>query len=102
MTLSEILQDIHALQEDLLMYERKYNILTETFYESYMQGDEPPDDSWVLDWNMWAGAYEIWLDRKKRYQQAVHFHWCYAASASIVKTTNRIPSTLILNCQSDL
>ena len=71
MTLSEILQDIHALQEDLLIYERKYNILTETFYESYMQGDEPPDDSWVLDWNMWAGAYETWLDRKKRYQQAM-------------------------------
>lgn len=71
MTLSEILQDIHSLQEDLLMYERKYNILTETFYESYTQGDEPPDDSWVLDWNMWAGAYEIWLDRKQRYQNAM-------------------------------
>jgi hypothetical protein len=71
MTLLEILQDIHALQEDLLMYERKYNILSETFYESYMQGDEPPDDAWVLDWNMWAGAYEIWLDRRKRYQQAM-------------------------------
>lgn len=71
MTLSEILQDIHALQEDLLNYERKYNILTETFYESYLQGDEPPDDSWVLDWNMWAGTYETWLDRKQRYQAAM-------------------------------
>ncbi|MCH9662817.1 MAG: hypothetical protein K0U66_04040 [Gammaproteobacteria bacterium] len=71
MTLSEILQDVHATQEDLLMYERKYNILTETFYESFMQGDEPPDDSWVLDWNMWAGSYEVWLDRKQRYQHAV-------------------------------
>ncbi len=71
MTLSEILQDIHALQEDLLLYERKYNILTETFYESYMQGDEPPDDAWMIDWNMWAGTYETWLDRKQRYQQAM-------------------------------
>ena len=52
MTLSEILQDIHTLQGDLLMYERKYNILTETFYESYKQGNEPPDGSWVLDWNI--------------------------------------------------
>jgi len=71
MTLSEILQDIHALQEDLLRYERKYNLMSEIFYESYMQGDEPPDDAWVMDWNMWAGAYEIWLDRRKRYQQAM-------------------------------
>ena len=71
MTLFEILQDIHALQEDLLMYERKYNLLSEVFYESYLQGDEPPDDAWVMDWNMWAGAYEIWLDRKTRYQQAI-------------------------------
>lgn len=71
MTLFEIMQDIHACEEDLLMYERKYNILSETFYESFMQGDEPPDDAWVLDWSDWAGAYEIWLDRKKRYKKAI-------------------------------
>ncbi|MEZ4707402.1 MAG: hypothetical protein R3A44_09365 [Caldilineaceae bacterium] len=71
MTLSEILQDIHACEEDMLMYERKYNILSETFYESYMQGDEPPDDAWVLEWSDWAGAYEIWLDRKERYHKVI-------------------------------
>ena len=71
MTLSEILQDIHACEKDMLMYEQKYNILSETFYESYMQGDEPPDDAWVLDWSGWAGAYEIWLNRKQRYQKAM-------------------------------
>jgi hypothetical protein len=41
MTLSEILQDIHACEEDMLMYERKYNILTETFYAAYSAGEEP-------------------------------------------------------------
>jgi hypothetical protein len=71
MTLNEITQNIHACEEDMLMYERKYNILSETFYESYMQGDEPPDDAWVLDWSDWAGAYEIWLDRKERYQKVI-------------------------------
>jgi hypothetical protein len=71
MTLDEITQNIHACEEDMLMYERKYNILSETFYESYMQGDEPPDDAWVLDWSDWAGAYEIWLDRKERYQKVI-------------------------------
>jgi hypothetical protein len=71
MTLAEIIQDVHACEEDMLMYERKYNILSETFYESYMQGDEPPDDAWVLDWSDWAGAYEIWLDRKQRYKKVM-------------------------------
>jgi hypothetical protein len=71
MTLAEIMQDIHACEADMLLYERKYNILSETFYESYMQGDEPPDDAWVLEWSDWAGAYEIWLDRKARYQRAI-------------------------------
>jgi len=68
MTLDEILQDIHALEEDLLTYERKYGVLSETFYESYISGEEPADDAWVLDWSDWAGAYEIWLRRRKQYQ----------------------------------
>jgi len=63
MTLDEILQDIHALEEDMLTYERKYGVLSETFYESYINGEEPPDDTWVLDWNDWAATYEIWLKR---------------------------------------
>jgi hypothetical protein len=71
MTLFEILQDIHALEEDLLMYERKYGVLSQTFYESYMQGDEPPDDAWVLDWNGWAAAYEIWLKRRAQYEESI-------------------------------
>lgn len=71
MTLSEILQDILALQEDLLAYERKYNILSETFYESYMQGEEPPDSAWVLDWAGWAGAYQILQRRRRQYAEQI-------------------------------
>jgi len=32
MTLDEILQDIHRMEEDLLIFERKYGVRTETFY----------------------------------------------------------------------
>ena len=71
MTLDEILQDIHALEEDMLTYERKYGVLSETFYESYVNGEEPADDTWVLDWNDWAGTYEIWLRRREQYQQVI-------------------------------
>jgi len=66
MTLDEILQDIHALDEDLHTFERKYGVLSESFYEAYSQGDEPPDDAWVMDWNMWAGLYEVYLRRRQQ------------------------------------
>jgi hypothetical protein len=71
MTLDEILQDIHAMEEDLLTYERKYGVLSETFYESYINGEEPADDAWVLDWSDWAGAYEIWVRRRQQYQEII-------------------------------
>lgn len=31
MTLGEIMQDIHACEEDLLRYKRKHGVLTSTF-----------------------------------------------------------------------
>lgn len=71
MTLDDILQDIHVLEQDLQTYERKYGVLSETFYESYRQGEEPEDDAWVLDWSAWAGMYEIWLRRRAQYQAAI-------------------------------
>ncbi len=71
MTISESIQDIHACTEDLLMYERKYNILSETFYAAYSAGEEPPDHASVLEWGDWAGAYQIWLRRRQQYQSAI-------------------------------
>lgn len=71
MILNEIVQDIHAMEEDMLMYERKYGVLTQTFYESYVNGEEPADDTWVLDWGDWAAAYEIWLQRREQYNDFI-------------------------------
>ena len=71
MTLDEILQDIHAMEEDLLTFERKYGVLTETFYQAYQRGEEPEDDAWVLDWSEWAGTYEILLQRQEMYRHAI-------------------------------
>ena len=69
MTLQDIIVDIHALNEDVEAYERKYGVLSETFYESYINGEEPEDDSWVLDWADWAGAYKILLRRREQYRR---------------------------------
>lgn len=71
MTLQEIMADIHVLNEDLGAYERKYGVLSETFYKSYTRGEEPEDDTWVLDWADWAGAYKTLLRRQEQYRHAI-------------------------------
>lgn len=71
MTVDEVMRDIHALEADLENYERKYGRLSETFYEAYRAGEEPAADAWVLDWSDWAGAYEIWLNRRAQYQDLI-------------------------------
>ena len=71
MNLQEILADIHALEEDMLAFERKYGIRSEIFYAAYLSGEEPEDDSWVLDFGEWASVYRTWLARQAEYRNEV-------------------------------
>lgn len=93
MTLQDIIADVHALHEDMEVYERKYGILSETFYEAYMNGEEPEDDSWVLDWSDWAGVYKIWLRRQEQYRRTIQVlrETTPAISNVIERTAHREP-----------
>lgn len=71
MNLREILADIHALEEDMLAFERRYGIRSEIFYAGYLSGEEPEDDSWVLDFGEWASVYRTWLARQAEYRNEV-------------------------------
>lgn len=71
MTLQDILSDIHTLEEELLQFERKYGIRSETFYAAYVSGEEPEDESWVLDFGEWASTYKTWLTRQADYRDEV-------------------------------
>jgi hypothetical protein len=71
MRLPDLLADIHALEEDILSFERKYGVRSETFYAAYISGEEPADDSWVLDFSEWASAYQTWLARQAAYRNEV-------------------------------
>ena len=71
MTTQDILTDIHSLEEDLLDFERKYGVRSETFYAAYMAGEEPEDDGWVLDFGEWASVYRTWLARQAAYRDEV-------------------------------
>jgi hypothetical protein len=71
MTLEDILQDIYVLEDEMRTYERKYGVLSETFYEAYINGEEPPQEAWVQDWTAWASAYKVWLRRREQYQATI-------------------------------
>jgi hypothetical protein len=71
MNIREILSDIHALEEELLQFVRKYGVRSETFYAAYISGEEPEDDSWVLDFGEWASVYKTWLARQAEYRNEI-------------------------------
>ncbi|MBX2998106.1 MAG: hypothetical protein KF893_06300 [Caldilineaceae bacterium] len=89
MTLNEILQDIHAMREDLLVFERKYGIPSELFYEAYQQGEEPVDQVWVLDWSEWAATYQILQDRLDLYREKTRQLLADASVASVAELIER-------------
>lgn len=71
MNAQNILTDIHSLEEDLLLFEKKYGIRSDTFYSAYISGEEPEDESWVLDFGEWASVYKTWLKRQGDYRNEV-------------------------------
>lgn len=71
MTPQEILTDIHALEEELLDFERKYGVRSEIFHAAYTAGEEPADESWVLDFGGWASVYRTWLARQAAYRDEI-------------------------------
>src|ERR1700722_18620386 len=71
MTVQQLLTDIHALEAELLGFERKYGIRSETFYPAFIAGEEPENDAWVLDFGEWASVYRTWLARQAEYRNEV-------------------------------
>lgn len=71
MTPEEILADVHALEEELLEFERQYGLRSETFYAAYASGEEPENDAWVLDFSEWASVYRTWLARQAEYRNEI-------------------------------
>ena len=107
MKIDEVLRDIHALESDLENYERKYGVLSKTFYEAYQAGEEPSDDAWVLDWSDWAGAYEIWLHRREQYRELIRnapasLEQFKTDMESLSEGTEHIPATPITYNREDI
>lgn len=71
MTPQKILTNIHALEEELLAFERKYGVRSEIFHAAYITGEEPENEEWVLDWGEWASVYRTWLARQAEYRNEI-------------------------------
>ena len=71
MTVHGILLDIHALEEELIQFERKYGLRSEIFYTSYIRGEEPENENWMLDFGEWASIYKTWLIRQAEYRDEI-------------------------------
>ena len=71
MSAQDLLIDIHALEEELFSFERKYGLRSDVFHAAYAQGEEPENDAWVLDFTEWASVYRTWLARLAEYRNEI-------------------------------
>jgi hypothetical protein len=70
MSLSELLQDLHALEIRLREYETRYGIASEDFYELYKQGLLDNDGlERTSEFTRWASAFTMKLEREQSFRQ---------------------------------
>ncbi len=75
MTLAELIQDIHALNKELELYESKYGFLSKDFYKLYTDGELPDEEIEQIDeYGRWASFYKIKLERETTYDKLVGEH----------------------------
>ena len=69
MTLDKLIKDIHAINQELEVYEDKYDLLSKDFYELYVSGKLPDEDVEQIDeYGRWAALYRIKLRREADYE----------------------------------
>ncbi len=68
--LQALVEEIHTLEQELAKFERKYGLLSETFYAWYQSGEEPEDEAWVQDFALWAGTFELKRRRERKYRRS--------------------------------
>jgi hypothetical protein len=72
MTLTEIIEDIHAMDEELWHYEARYGLRTQYFYELYKGGQlHDGDPLETRDYTDWAACYEIKRHREELYETVI-------------------------------
>ena len=74
MELHELVIEMKLLERRLTLYEEKYGILSEDFYETLMAGQLSRYDEFDEtrnDFSRWKGIYETWRRRKDAYKHQI-------------------------------
>ena len=72
MEIYELVLEMKQLERRLTLYEEKYGILSQNFYDSLMAGKLSRYDDFDearTDFSRWKGIYEIWQRRKTAYSE---------------------------------
>lgn len=72
MEIHELVIEMKLLERRLTLYEEKYGVLSEDFYQALFAGDLARYDEYDetrTDFSRWKGIYETWLRRKHSYTE---------------------------------
>lgn len=72
MEIHELVIEMKLLERRLTLYEEKYGVLSDDFYQALMTGKLARFDEYDetrSDFSRWKGVYETWLRRKKAYTE---------------------------------
>jgi hypothetical protein len=70
MSIYELVIEMKLLERRLTLYEEKYGILSEDFYDALLSGKLSRYDEYDetrTDFSRWKGIYETWRRRKNTY-----------------------------------
>jgi len=74
MNIHELVIEMKLLERRLTLYEEKYGVLSEDFYNALTSGELARYDEYDetrADFSRWKGIYEIWRRRKEAYASQI-------------------------------
>lgn len=74
MKIHELVVEMKMLERRLTLYEEKYGILSQDFYNALMKGQLERYDEYDetrADFSRWKGIYETWQRRKQKYDAQI-------------------------------
>ena len=77
MEIHELVIEMKLLERRLTLYEEKYGVLSEDFYNALMSGKLAEYDAFDetrADFGKWKGVYETWRRRKEEYRKELAKH----------------------------
>lgn len=77
MNIHELVIELKLLERRLMLYEEKYGVLSQDFYNALVAGelaDYDAHDETRADFSRWKGIFETWLRRKQAYDAEIKLH----------------------------